>query len=695
MANVDREMRSIGPRIHLAIALLLISIAMLTIAHEAQGEDYTPSEPWTFRSEWGWYDGDRVTYYDLGRSSNSSSPAYRMVDGIGNPIEGQGLIFGELRPGVLVDAPFSPSYSDFHRIWDVQVPAGYVPDEIRSLSAIQAANLTMVERDLVLNSPMVPAGSTLIGTGSGSHPLLQGWWEDQTVHYFRFESSADTPGLFDPAMDLVRDSGALAVFDPPGQLEILDDYPGKATWSPLTRLYIFNPISTEYIADSVRTWDEAVGLGFAVFPEGNLYNRPIVGGRETVPRFEHGERQVFPLLEAWWSETSKVLYYDMGPLPDTSTAGFTPLYRFVTKEGAPIIHQHYIVDTVAPHVLVGSVDSVDYSPLWRFFDVVIEDEASFEPDTIKSMDDVRSLGFTIKETDEFLLAPMVARDHTFMPVPSNPPGDGLEQVWYEGMGLYIVLLGNTTLVHEGPGTSVWTIETTNLTYLLDPAKAVYPNQRPILHELPDDEGYSPLWEHVYMEGGDGFRPDRFRSVEQLLERGWTVDSTSGGILGGFVAGPINVPAWKPANFTFMVGPVMDEDGNRIRGAEVRVSRGVEVITGTTDKQGLVSFEVESAWNGKTVQTFISKEGYFTVNFPAEIVDYETFVPSGGYVPELASEEDGGGFDGGTALALGGVLVIVLVVFAMLMRGRRTEGPSITEEEADEIFSDEDSDEEDR
>ncbi len=660
-------------------SIALVALTLLLLAQGTAAGDVERAQPWEFRSQWGWFEGDRVHYYDLGRASNQTAPAYRLVDGGGLQIEGQHLIFADLRSGILIGVPPGDDYSDFHRIWDVQVPAGYVPDTHRSLTDIVDAELPMTETDIVWNTPMVPADSALVGTGSQLHPLTSAWWEGVEVHYFRFESSADTPGLFDPVSGLVLNTSSMAVFDPAGQLDILYTYPGDATQSPLSRFYIFNPISTEYVADEVRSWEEAEGLGFPIFPEGNMYNRPVVGGKEVIPRFGHAEPAVYNLKEAWSGQTSRVLYYDMGP----KIGGQATLYRFVTAQGMPIITQHYLVETVAPGILLGDVATEDYATTWNFNDIIVEDEASFDPDVIKSMDEVRAMGFQINATMDFMVAPMITKDAIFKPLPSRPPGEGLKMVWYRGTGVYLNVLD--------PDYSPFGIRgadehDTNMTVILDPDGVPYPNERPILETLPTDEvNYSVIWSVVEASGGEGYRQGRFRTREQLEDRGWSFADSGERVLAGFVAGPINVPAWRPDRFTFVVGPVVGEDGKALKGVDVRVSRGVEVVSGRTDGDGMVPFEVNHTWNDETVRTFLSKEEYFNSDFPAEIVDYEHYIPLGGYVPPMVLVDDGSSLEGATTYALIGLLVIVLFVIALLIKGRGTEQPSITEEEADEIF----------
>ena len=136
----------------------------------------------------------------------------------------------------------------------------------------------------------------------------------------------------------------------------------------------------------------------------------------------------------------------------------------------------------------------------------------------------------------------------------------------------------------------------------------------------------------------------------------------------------------------MVGPVKDEDGRVLGGANVRVVQDIDVVEGSTDAEGKVEFEVDHTWSGETVQCFISKEGYDTIRFPAEISDYEFFVPLGGYVPPMVRSDAGTSIEGATTMAIAAVVLMVLVMVVLLVRGRGDRAVSITEEEADEILS---------
>ena len=90
---------------------------------------------------------------------------------------------------------------------------------------------------------------------------------------------------------------------------------------------------------------------------------------------------------------------------------------------------------------------------------------------------------------------------------------------------------------------------------------------------------------------------------------------------------------------------------------------------------------------QTVITFVSREGFLNNEFPAEIVDYEHYLPAGGYVPPMVSKDSGASIDMLTAVMLTVVLIVVIIIVLAIGRGRSQDRGSITEEEADEIFSD--------
>ena len=79
------------------------------------------------------------------------------------------------------------------------------------------------------------------------------------------------------------------------------------------------------------------------------------------------------------------------------------------------------------------------------------------------------------------------------------------------------------------------------------------------------------------------------------------------------------------------------------------------------------------------------DGQARIALPAEISGYEHFEPSGGFVPWLLRTDSDEGLESGTLLALGGVLILAILAFLFLMRGREDRTHRMTEADVDEIF----------
>ena len=352
-----------------------------------------------------------------------------------------------------------------------------------------------------------------------------------------------------------------------------------------------------------------------------------------------------------------------------------------------LVSQHHVLGAVAPAVLTGDVDPEGYSPLWRIHDVLVEDESAFEPDVIKSVSDIEARGMSVTPRDDYLIAPMVTHDATFMPGRMDPPGGGLVRAWYGGAGVYLVLLANETDTARILDEGTLELATVDLVVTVDEGGEPHAGERPILTSHPGIEGHSVVWSVVHASGGEGYREGRFRTEGQLLDKGWSLEATGALTLGAFVAGPTNTPPWSPEAFDFSVGPVLDEDGEPVEGATVRVLRDIEVLEARTDRDGYATFaEVNDTWNDEDVRLIVAKDGYVSIDIPAQIRDYERFVPSGGVLPDLVSEGGDDNLSEGSVYALVGMLAVAVVVMFALISSRSRQRRDVTEDEVDEIFS---------
>jgi hypothetical protein len=95
----------------------------------------------------------RSGFHSRERRSRQPAPEYVLChQGESTPVNGQLPI---------IDAvPGEPGYSDFHVVVRVRVPATYTANSITSAAALRAAGYPMGRTTSIVNTPVVPEGST-------------------------------------------------------------------------------------------------------------------------------------------------------------------------------------------------------------------------------------------------------------------------------------------------------------------------------------------------------------------------------------------------------------------------------------------------------------------------------------------------------------------------------------------------------
>jgi hypothetical protein len=129
-------------------------------------------------------DGEHVAYYNFDVLPTTPTPIYVFFAG-GTQVAGQ--------LNVIDVVPGDPGYNDFWRITKVAVPSSYVANSVTSLAEITAAGFTTTPTNMLVNCPVMPAGSTAaLRYTSESSALQRGWYRDQVVNYFSFDEHALT-----------------------------------------------------------------------------------------------------------------------------------------------------------------------------------------------------------------------------------------------------------------------------------------------------------------------------------------------------------------------------------------------------------------------------------------------------------------------------------------------------------------------
>jgi hypothetical protein len=124
--------------------------------------------------------GEHVTYYNFDVQPLTPAPWYVLIrQGETTPVTGQYPIIDAL--------PGDSGYNDFHVVTQVTVPANYAANTVTSAAAIRAAGYPMTKTTMILNTPIVPEGSTAHQRlGGASAALGTGWFDGKTVRFFTF-----------------------------------------------------------------------------------------------------------------------------------------------------------------------------------------------------------------------------------------------------------------------------------------------------------------------------------------------------------------------------------------------------------------------------------------------------------------------------------------------------------------------------
>jgi hypothetical protein len=124
--------------------------------------------------------GEHVTYYNFDVQPLTPAPWYVLVrQGETTPVKDQLPIIDAL--------PGDSGYSDFHVVVRVTVPTTYSANHVTSAAAIRAAGYATQTTTTIVNTPIVPEGSTARQRlGGASAALGTGWFDGKTVRFFTF-----------------------------------------------------------------------------------------------------------------------------------------------------------------------------------------------------------------------------------------------------------------------------------------------------------------------------------------------------------------------------------------------------------------------------------------------------------------------------------------------------------------------------
>jgi len=244
----------------------------------------------------GWYDNYAVTYYDFGMAPQFAADIFLLFTANGAAVAGQHNIVDQISAGLVVQKNVSdPGYSPFWRVNKVTVNNTYVANTFKSLSDLTGAvGVTIVPTTVIINCPLVPAGSTLLNDpGSPTHPVSQGWYRGNPIFYFSFETNDQATAT---AANLVYAPGfgsgttvyvlPIYITNPPGgavvlagQLNVIESFLGDAGYSPLWQVTLSTPPAGSTTFRTSHLDMSNAGWTFAL-QANNFVNCPLVGTKQ-------------------------------------------------------------------------------------------------------------------------------------------------------------------------------------------------------------------------------------------------------------------------------------------------------------------------------------------------------------------------------------------------------------------------------
>lgn len=201
--------------------------------------------------------GEPVSYYNFDVQPTEPALLYRLYEeGMTSPLAGQ-LDIIDVLPG-------EAGYSDFWRVMKVTVPAGTAANSYASLAELEAAGLPMEQTDLLVNAPIVPAGSLAPRrVGGASSALAKLWVQGDVANAFVFETTLV------PAAGMVPTSPIWVTFNvnPPAEgggpasgfrvedgtmqtHNVVATVPGDAAYSPLWAVQVYDNAAFDSVMDA-------------------------------------------------------------------------------------------------------------------------------------------------------------------------------------------------------------------------------------------------------------------------------------------------------------------------------------------------------------------------------------------------------------------------------------------------------------
>jgi hypothetical protein len=165
--------------------------------------------------------------------------------------------------------PGDQGYSDLWQVNLVTVPASYKANDLKSASAVMAANYGITETNMFVNCPVVAKGTTL----EGDEPLVQGWINDAEVFYPDFGANPPVAIPIWAFASGMNPDGTPKFVE--GQNNIIDSLPADPGYSAFWRVNLVMVPAT-YQANSIKSAAAVRAADHTITQTDIVVNCPVV-----------------------------------------------------------------------------------------------------------------------------------------------------------------------------------------------------------------------------------------------------------------------------------------------------------------------------------------------------------------------------------------------------------------------------------
>lgn len=215
-------------------------------------------------------------------------------------------------------------------------------------------------------------------------------------------------------------------------------------------------------------------------------------------------------LVSGWFRDRQVKYYDFGTnthLATNHVVSIQPIFVFIhgmNADGTPQMVE-------GQHNIVGVVPGDDgYSDLWQVTFVTVPQ--NYQPDSVRSAQDIRDAGYETTVTDMFVNCPIVPEGTTL------EGGEELKQGWHNDEKVFYPDFGaNPTNTQP-----IWVfIHGMNA----DGTPDLVQGQSNIIDTVPGDAGYSAFWQVNMVTVPAGYQPNSIKSAADVRSSGYPIAET--------------------------------------------------------------------------------------------------------------------------------------------------------------------------